>query len=705
MQAYHRGMKAEGGWAACCTEYCSIHPESDDTSRVSARIWDEGDVRNLGRDVRSPARVRRAGRDRAVVRRPARAVHGDPRDAARPVADRLGLRAQHLPALHGPGRHRHRPADVRRRGAPGARGRLRHHLRLRRARLPAVPVPVAVLQPPHRQVRRLVREPRPLLARVAEQGPRGGRRRLRDRLAVRGRPPARADRRSRSARTASGSSSTATISSTCGTSPSATSPSGVRTPARRASSRRTTRSRTRARSRPATTPTSRSSASGGSPTPTRWSRSSTRASSTSSAPRGPRSRIRSCPRRSRRAGSTTSASASAATSASRAGRSAARRWSAPRTRPPARSTAAAGIRRSSIRRPTATRACSSSAPARPGWSARWCSASARCPPCTWSRARKEIGGCVNWISQARPLRRQGEPVPRHRPRPGRVEADRQLPPDPARQALERRGPPELAPERRGRARLRRRDRDRRDRLPLRDRRAERRDARADRGRRHVARLAADARRGRRRHQADRQARAGARERGATSWACRSPRSWPARATRSQLRHAGGRHRQLHGLHARGADAPPRPRIASASTSTPYTMLEKIEPGVCHAYNVWNPAHKEQFEVDTVVLCTARISDDELYRELKADKARLEAEGIEAAVRDRRRVGAADDRRLDLRRPPAGARDRLAAPGDAAAVHPRAAPVGRVAATTTTARSCSTPSMSASVPLVDRDGVA
>ncbi|MGH2871871.1 MAG: hypothetical protein ACRDL5_05360, partial [Solirubrobacteraceae bacterium] len=26
MQAYHRGMKAEGGWGACCTEYCSIHP-------------------------------------------------------------------------------------------------------------------------------------------------------------------------------------------------------------------------------------------------------------------------------------------------------------------------------------------------------------------------------------------------------------------------------------------------------------------------------------------------------------------------------------------------------------------------------------------------------------------------------------------------------------------------------------------------------
>ncbi len=46
-QAANRGTKAEGGWGACCTEYCSIHPESDDTHRVSARLWDEGDVINL----------------------------------------------------------------------------------------------------------------------------------------------------------------------------------------------------------------------------------------------------------------------------------------------------------------------------------------------------------------------------------------------------------------------------------------------------------------------------------------------------------------------------------------------------------------------------------------------------------------------------------------------------------------------------------
>jgi dimethylamine/trimethylamine dehydrogenase len=29
-QAHLRGMKAEGGWGAVFTEYCSIHPESDE---------------------------------------------------------------------------------------------------------------------------------------------------------------------------------------------------------------------------------------------------------------------------------------------------------------------------------------------------------------------------------------------------------------------------------------------------------------------------------------------------------------------------------------------------------------------------------------------------------------------------------------------------------------------------------------------------
>src|SRR3984893_13406823 len=46
-QAFFRSMKAEGGYGACCTEYCSISPESDDTHRVSARLWDDDDVKNL----------------------------------------------------------------------------------------------------------------------------------------------------------------------------------------------------------------------------------------------------------------------------------------------------------------------------------------------------------------------------------------------------------------------------------------------------------------------------------------------------------------------------------------------------------------------------------------------------------------------------------------------------------------------------------
>jgi dimethylamine/trimethylamine dehydrogenase len=42
-----RGMKAEGGWGVVCTEYCSIHPTSDDQPYPFAALWDEGDVANL----------------------------------------------------------------------------------------------------------------------------------------------------------------------------------------------------------------------------------------------------------------------------------------------------------------------------------------------------------------------------------------------------------------------------------------------------------------------------------------------------------------------------------------------------------------------------------------------------------------------------------------------------------------------------------
>jgi dimethylamine/trimethylamine dehydrogenase len=42
-----RGVKAEGGWGVVNTEYCSIHPTSDDTPYPHATNWDEGDVAAL----------------------------------------------------------------------------------------------------------------------------------------------------------------------------------------------------------------------------------------------------------------------------------------------------------------------------------------------------------------------------------------------------------------------------------------------------------------------------------------------------------------------------------------------------------------------------------------------------------------------------------------------------------------------------------
>lgn len=41
-----RGIKAEGGWGVVNTEYCSIHPASDDQHYISATIWDDTDVRS-----------------------------------------------------------------------------------------------------------------------------------------------------------------------------------------------------------------------------------------------------------------------------------------------------------------------------------------------------------------------------------------------------------------------------------------------------------------------------------------------------------------------------------------------------------------------------------------------------------------------------------------------------------------------------------
>ena len=40
-----RGIKAEGGWGVVNTEYCSVHPTSDNEAFPNAALWDDDDIR------------------------------------------------------------------------------------------------------------------------------------------------------------------------------------------------------------------------------------------------------------------------------------------------------------------------------------------------------------------------------------------------------------------------------------------------------------------------------------------------------------------------------------------------------------------------------------------------------------------------------------------------------------------------------------
>ncbi len=46
-QARFRATKAEGGWAAVCTEIVAVHPESDRAPQPIGRLWDDHDEHNL----------------------------------------------------------------------------------------------------------------------------------------------------------------------------------------------------------------------------------------------------------------------------------------------------------------------------------------------------------------------------------------------------------------------------------------------------------------------------------------------------------------------------------------------------------------------------------------------------------------------------------------------------------------------------------
>lgn len=46
MLADIRGTKAEGGWGVVCTEWCSVHPSSDDLPYPNASLWNQDDIRS-----------------------------------------------------------------------------------------------------------------------------------------------------------------------------------------------------------------------------------------------------------------------------------------------------------------------------------------------------------------------------------------------------------------------------------------------------------------------------------------------------------------------------------------------------------------------------------------------------------------------------------------------------------------------------------
>ena len=48
-----RGIKAEGGWGVVCTEYCSVHPSSDDAPYPYARLWNKDDIKSVLKVLKS----------------------------------------------------------------------------------------------------------------------------------------------------------------------------------------------------------------------------------------------------------------------------------------------------------------------------------------------------------------------------------------------------------------------------------------------------------------------------------------------------------------------------------------------------------------------------------------------------------------------------------------------------------------------------
>ena len=62
------------------------------------------------------------------------------------------------------------------------------------------------------------------------------------------------------------------------------------------------------------------------------------------------------------------------------------------------------------------------------------------------------------------------------------------------------------------------------------------------------------------------------------------------------------------------------------------VVERVEPGLVAGSHVYAPGRPLAWPADAVVLVTQRISNDALYRELRADRERLAAAGITGLFR-------------------------------------------------------------------------
>ena len=123
-----RGIKAEGGWGVVNTEYCSIHPSSDDFPYGFVSLWDDDDVRSLA----STADAVHAHGSLAGVE----LWHGgfaiqQPADAgadARSFRPAGPLHPAARGAGHGQGRHPQSAHVAAPGGGKGEAGRVRHRL-------------------------------------------------------------------------------------------------------------------------------------------------------------------------------------------------------------------------------------------------------------------------------------------------------------------------------------------------------------------------------------------------------------------------------------------------------------------------------------------------------------------------------------------------------------------------------------------------